>query len=101
MLLMDVKRAFDYLSKNELMRKIKAIETDSDLLRWTDLFMSEKMVSLVIHSHQLKEVEMGTGVLQGSSVSPILFLAHLSDIFTKVEKDVEECMTTLATDDCG
>lgn len=33
MLFMDVKRAFEHVSRNKLMRKIEAMEADGNLIR--------------------------------------------------------------------
>lgn len=58
MLLMDVKGAFDHVSRYELIRKMEAMEADGELVRWMDLFLSKKMVSLVVDGHQYEEVEV-------------------------------------------
>lgn len=40
-------------------------------------------------------------VLQGSSVSLIMFVIYLSGIFKKVEEEIEECIATLFADYYG
>lgn len=101
MLLMDVKRTFDHVSKNELMRKIEAMGVDGDLVRCTGSFMSERRVSLVVQDHQCDAPEVKTGAPQGFPGSPILFAAYLSRIFKEVETEMEGCMATLFADNCG
>lgn len=39
MLLIDFKREFDQVKRNELMGKIEAKGADSDLVRWTGSFI--------------------------------------------------------------
>lgn len=39
--LINVKRAFDHVSRNKLMRKMEMIGADSDIVRWTCSFVSE------------------------------------------------------------
>lgn len=59
------------------------------------------MVSLVVDEHQGEEVEVKTGVPQGSLVLPILFPVYLSGILKKVKKIVEGCMSTSFADNYG
>ena len=47
-----------------------------DLVRWTDSFMSDRKVRLVLDGRE-KEHEVETGAPQGSPVAPILFTAIL------------------------
>lgn len=42
MLLMDVKDAFDHVSRNSLLHNKEGMEGDEDLMRWTESFMSNK-----------------------------------------------------------
>lgn len=59
--LMDVRGAFDHVSSNELIRKMEKIGADSDLVKWTGLFMSEKKLCLVVDGHYCEVVEVETG----------------------------------------
>lgn len=72
MFLMDVKGAFDHVSRNGLMRKTKALGADRDLVRWTGFFIVDRKVSLIVDCHQCEAVEVEKGVLQGLPVSHIL-----------------------------
>lgn len=93
-LLIDVKGAFDHVSKNGLMRKMDKLGADEDLIRRIGSFKSERKVSLVVDGHQSQAVEVDTRVPQGSPVSPTLFAVYLRGIFKQVEEEVEGCMTT-------
>lgn len=101
MLLMDIKEAFNHVSRNELIRKMEAMRADSDLVRWRRLFMLERKESLVIDGHHCEATEVVLGVPQGSPISLILFAVYLNGILREVERKVEGCMTTLFANDCG
>lgn len=62
MLLMDVKEAFDNVSRNCLMQKMEASGAGGDLVRWTGSFMLKRRVSLVVEAYQCDAVEVETGV---------------------------------------
>lgn len=79
--LMYDRGAFDNVSKNCLMRNIEALGADGHLVRWTELFLSDRSVSLVVDNYQLVAAEVEIGVPQGSPVSSILCAIYLSPIF--------------------
>lgn len=62
MLLIDVKGAFDHVSRNGLMCKIEVLGADEDLVRWTGSFELERKVSLVEDDHQCEDMEVETAV---------------------------------------
>lgn len=98
---MDVRGAFNHVCRNSLMRKMEAMGTDGDLVRWTGFFISDRRASLVVGGHQCEEAEVETGVPQGSPVSPIIFAIYLIGIFEEMEEEVERYIATSFADDCG
>lgn len=89
MLLIDVNWAFDHVSRSYLLRTMERINSDGDFLRRTESLISDRRIGLVIDSNQCAETGVGTGVPQGSLVSPVLFVIYVSRVFRKVEKEVE------------
>lgn len=87
--LIDIKGAFDYMSRNCLLRTIDDIGTNGNLMRWTESIMSNRSVGLVINDHHCAKAGVETGVPQKSSVSLILFTIYLSGFLREVEKEVE------------
>ena len=77
-LFMDVKGAFDHVSKGQLLIRMTELRVDGDLVTWTGSFLTNRKVQLVIDGHDNKEREIETGIPQGSPVSPILFLIYIS-----------------------
>lgn len=100
MLIMDVKGAFSHIIRNGLMRKIKALRANRDLVRWRASFMSERRVKLRVDDKQCKEAEVEKRVSQGSLISPILFVIYFSEIFSEVEEEVKLYIATTFADDC-
>jgi len=79
-----VKAAFNNVSRTVLSRRLGELGIEPDLVRWTDSFMSDLRVKLVLEGREGEEHEVETGVPQGSPVALILFAAYLSGVFDHV-----------------
>ena len=100
-LFMDVKGAFDHVSKTQLVARMLELEIDGDLIRWTRSFLTDRKLQLVIDGHNNQEKEVETGIPQGSPVSPILFLIYISGVFEQVEKELPGIVSLSFVDDLG
>lgn len=83
---MDVKGAFGHISRNCILRTIQRIEANGKLMRWTQSFMSNRSVGLVIDAYYCTAAEIVTRVPKDLLVTPILCVIYLSSIFREVEK---------------
>ena len=61
---MDVKGAFDHVSKDWLVKRMVDIGIDGDLIKWTRLFLTDRMVQLVITGRDNKERTIETGIVE-------------------------------------
>lgn len=61
-LFMDVKGAFDHVSKGQLLKRMLELGIDGDLLTSTKLFLTDRKVQLIIDGHEDKEREIETGI---------------------------------------
>ena len=86
-LFIDVKEAFDYISRIQLLKRMIDLGIDGDLVAWTKSFLTNQRVQLVINRYDNKEREIETGILQRSPVSPILFLIYISGVFDIVTEN--------------
>jgi len=82
---MDVKSAFINVSKAHLGRRMEALEVESDLIRWTGSFMSDRQVKLVLDGEVGEANPVDTGIPQGSSAAPILSATYLLGVFMRWE----------------
>lgn len=73
-LFMNVKGAFDHVSRGQLRMRMIKLGIDGHLVTWTGSFLTNPRLQLVIDGHDNKEKEIETGILQESPVLPILFL---------------------------
>jgi hypothetical protein len=68
---------------------MKAKKIDGDLIRWTESFLSERTVEMVIEGNVLQSHPVEAGVPQGSPISPILFAIHTAGLIKWVEERVQ------------
>jgi len=87
-LFMDVKSAFNNVSKAHLGRRLATLGIEPDLVRWTMSFMMDRQVKLVLDGKTGRARPVDTGIPQGSPAVPILFVTYLSGIFDEVEAAV-------------
>ena len=85
-LLIDVKGAFDYVSRAKLVQKMKELDINDYLIGWTQSFLTDRLVELVINGFTNSKQKVESGILQGSPVSPILFLIYISGVFPIIEE---------------
>jgi hypothetical protein len=80
-LLMDVKGAFDHVSRGRLLARMVEMRIEPNLVRWVNSFMEDRRIRMVIDGYERAERSVQTGIPQGSPVSPILFAIYLSGVF--------------------
>jgi hypothetical protein len=85
-LFMDVKSAFNIVTKAHLGRRMEALDLEPDLTRWSMSFMSDRQVKILLDGEAGEAVPGDTGIPQRSPVAPILFVTYLSGIFDEVER---------------
>jgi len=84
-LFMDVKSAFNNVSKTHLGKRMEALAIEPDLIRWTVSFITDRHIKLVLDGKTGEASPVDTGIPQGSPAAPILFVTYLSGIFDEVE----------------
>ena len=61
------------------------------LVRWTDSFIRDRRVIMSVDGQDGEEMDVTTGLPQGSPTSPVLFALYIAEIHQAVESQVEDC----------
>ena len=85
-LLLDVKGAFNYVSKNQLLQNLHNLNLPKILIQWVTEFMTGRQISLMFNGNQQEMTEIECGIPQGSPISPILFLIYIRNLFAKIKQ---------------
>jgi len=84
-----IKAAFPRVARGRLIHGMKVWKIDGDLIRWTESFLSERTVEIVIQRILLQSDPMETGVPEVSPLSPILLAIHTTGLIKRVEERVQ------------
>ena len=77
---LDFAKAFDKVDHGLLIQKLKRLGISGNLLKWIDSFLTQRTQQVCIEKILSSVGDVLSGVPQGSSLGPLLFLLHIGDI---------------------
>lgn len=80
-LFLDVKGAFDHVSKNRLLAILRRLQLPNSLIAWVSSFLQDRLLRLSFDGQIEDFSNIESGIPQGSPISPILFLIYIRDLF--------------------
>ena len=98
-LLMDVSAAFLSVARDCLIRRMRDLKLDKNLIQWTDSFMQDRWVIMNINGQDGERERVVTGLPQGSPVAPILFGIYILEVYEAVQGKVQEAAGISFVDD--
>jgi len=87
-LFVDVKGAFDHVSRTQLLLILQSLGFPTSVLNWIDSFLSDRQLGLAFDGQIQPLLPVNTGIPQGSPISPILFLFYLTNLFKDLRPSI-------------
>ena len=92
---LDLEKAFDLISHDLLLKKLKYFGFDESVINWFRNYLTQRRQITTVNGNESQSSFVQNGVPQGSILGPLLFIMFLNDL-TKV---VEKCSMSLYADD--
>ena len=86
LLSMDVAEAFDTVSHERLIHDLRKRKIPIWITNWTESFLKERNTTMTINGRYTTAFRVRTGIPQGSSISPILYLFYNADLLDICER---------------
>ena len=77
---LDVEKAFDNVWHNGLRYEIFMLDLLSKMTRWLSDFLAIRVIQVNVNGFQSDKISPIAGVLQGSVLSPLLFLIYVNNL---------------------
>ncbi len=84
-LFINVKEAFNHISTNQLIKIYIKLGLPKSLYNWIDSFLVNRKIQLALNNRKSIETDIQIGKPQNSSISPILFLIYIRNLFQDLE----------------
>jgi ribonuclease HI len=84
-LFLDIKGAFDHVSKNQLLKICIELGLPKSLYNWINSFLIDRFIQLAFDGETQPKNRINIGIPQGSPVSPILFLIYIQALFKEIK----------------
>lgn len=85
LLFLDLKRAFETVDRNRLIKKLSSMGINGNELKWFESYLEKRRQKTKFQKRESNEKEISIGIPQGTQLSVILFILYINDIVHETE----------------
>ena len=99
MILIDLRKAFDTINHESLLKKLKVVGFSNKCMRWFRSYLYERIFFIEIENQLSYFGKVSCSVPQGSILGPLLFLIYVNDMPQAVKSNLflyadDSCLST-------
>jgi hypothetical protein len=83
-ILLDFRKAFDSVPHPKLLLKLASLGISDCLLTWFGAYLADRTQSVTVDGSVSESRSITSGVLQGSTLGPTLFLCYINDLISQL-----------------
>ena len=88
MVILDFNKAFDKVPRKRLIHKLKYCGITGSISSWIESFLTERTQQVVIKGSASIQIQVTSGVPQGTVMGPLFFLLYTNDIPNNLTSNV-------------
>ena len=86
--ILDFSKAFDTIPHKKLLHKLEAYGVRGPIHNWISNFLTQRSMCVVVEGEKSRQVDVGSGVPQGTVLGPLLFICHINGLPDRVSSHI-------------
>jgi len=96
--MLDFSKAFDTVPHQKLMKKLQFYGIKGNILNWIKTWLTQRSQRVLINGDHSEFLHVESGVLQGTVLSPIMYINDIGEISSSIRLFANDCILCVYTE---